>query len=256
MNNYKASALLVSVLCAGCATPYIPPTEHPPLMWEGRSGWRLDGDSARVSEGVRQIGEPFLEHDAYLVRTGIVQETVQMKNAYGRDLIIPQGTKAFAMNCTLVTGYAQTPQQIDPIEWCMYLPHGIDGKKPGAETVCAFWENETRARYDQDFVVGGFAFLPRLYTPTGMPGVVPKIQPADVDFGVRFVHQVRVSKLTKRTIAFESVFSDGTSEKREGVEQFNLRPDGTFVYEFGGDAVVIAPAPDQKSVEVRRRTTS
>ena len=107
MNNYKASALLVSVLCAGCATSYIPPTEHPPLMWEGRSGWRLDGDSARVSEGVHQIGEPFLEHDAYLVRTGIVQETVQMKNAYGRDLIIPQGTKAFAMNFTLVTGYAQ-----------------------------------------------------------------------------------------------------------------------------------------------------
>jgi len=245
--------LLVSLLCSACTTHrYIPPKVEPPALWSGRSGWIWDGDSARVSEGTRRSGETFIEHDARLRRTGIIQESIQMKNAYGKDLIIPAGTKAFAANYTLMQG-TRSAQAIDPIEWCVYLPRGVDGWQKGAETVCIFWESETQARYDQDFQVGGFVFHPNLYAPVGVRGVVPKIQPADVDFGFKFTRQIRVAKISKSGVRIETALSDGTSSKRIESEDLKWGPDGTLAYAFGGIAVILEPSKDFKAVEVRRR---
>jgi TonB family protein len=212
----------------------------------------VDAASIQVNEGTRTVGDVIVEHDAYLKRTGVVKEAIAMKNAYGTDILIPEGTKAFAVNFTLVSGYQRVRQRIDPIEWCVYLPKGINGRRDGAETVCAFWESEQRARYDQDFQVGGFAFLPSLYSPAGMPGVVPKIQEEPVDFGVRFKHQIRVAKMTDKAVTLETFFSDGTHSKRRDSDTYEWKSDGTLTQLVGDSSVLLKATPDRKSVQVSR----
>jgi TonB family protein len=242
--------ILVSY-CAGCATAYRPPSVAPPPLWDGRSGWEIDAGSRRVHEGVKQVGDALVEHDARLIRTGIVKEAIRMKNAYGTELIIPEGAKAFATNFTLITGPRQVRQIIDPIEWCVFLPQGINGRRAGAETVCIFWETEQQARYDQDYQIGGFAFLPSMVTPSGMPGAVPKIEEQPVDFGVQFKRQIRIGEMTESGITFETGFSDGTHFKRSSRNTYDWKNDGTFVYQLGDDTALLTPSPDRTTVDVK-----
>lgn len=248
----KRLLLIVVLGISGCATPYIPPTVPPPALWDGEAGWQVDAHSLRVSEGSKRVGEVIVEHDAQLRRTGLIKETVRLKNAYGTDMIIPEGAKAFATNFTLTTGPRQVRQNIDPIEWCAVLPRGIDGNKPGAQTVCILWENEQRARYNEDYRVGGFVFLPVL-SPSGMPGPVPKIEEAPVDFGARFTRRLRVAAMTNETVTLELLYHDGTNSSGAEAETYNWKPDGTLLYEIGEDALVLTPAADRKTVDVRLR---
>lgn len=238
---------------AGCATNYIPPPSAPPSeLWDGESGWRVDAHSLRVSEGVKQVGDVIVEHDAQLRRTGRIMETVRMKNAYGMDMIIPEGSMAYATNFTLLTGPRRVAQQVDPIEWCAYLPRGIDGTKPGSQTVCMFWENEQRARYTQEYEVGGFAFSPSP-APTGMPGPVPKIEEAPVDFGFRFTRRLRVGAMTAETVTLQVLYHDGTDSSRPDAQTYNWKPDGTLIYSLGDESLLLTRAADRKTVDVRLR---
>jgi hypothetical protein len=251
MNMHLNRLLPILVLgTAGCATQYIPPTVPPPALWDGEAGWQTDAHSLRVSEGIKRVGDVIVEHDAQLLRTGIVTETVRLKNAYGTDMIIPEGTKVFATNFTLMTGAQRVRQNIDPIEWCAVLPQGVDGKKLGAQTVCIFWENEQRASYNENYEVGGFSFSP-LLTPSGMPGPVPKIEDAPVDFGLRFTRRLRIAAMTNETVTLEIVYHDGTNSGHAEPKTYNLKPDGTMVYAIGEDAVIVTPAADRKTAEVK-----
>src|SRR5689334_14468214 len=139
----KGKFLVVSllVLLPACATPYRPPTEQPPEEWTGASGWTIQAEYVKVHEGTHRTGEVLLEYPLKMTRTAVVLETVQTKSAYGRDFIIPEGTKLFAADFKLSGG-----QAINPIEWCAVLPHGVDGKQKGSDTACLFWESPTQAR--------------------------------------------------------------------------------------------------------------
>jgi hypothetical protein len=209
---------------AGCATPYRPPTEQPPPEWTGDSGWKIRPDTIRVHEGAHRPGDVLMEYELKAAQTAVVLETVRTKSAYGKDFIIPAGTKLFAENFTLVwrTGWAgqkQVEQAIDPIEWCAVLPNGIDGKQPGSDTACLFWETPTQARYTQGFRNGGFGYHPRMFDTSGMPGPVPKIKVQPVDFGVHIMRQIRVAKLGPARAELESVLSDGTADQVTDVKR-------------------------------------
>jgi hypothetical protein len=219
MEKGKFLAISLVVLLPACATPYRPPTEPPPEEWTGESGWTVQAENVRVrDEGGHHPGDVLLEYPVKMRRTAVVVETVQTKNAYGRDFILPEGTKLFAANFKLTSG-----QAIDPIEWCAVLPHGVDGKQKGSDTACLFWESPTRARYKQDYRDGGFAFHPRMITANGMEGPVPRIKVQPVDFGVQIVSQLRVVRFDKKSVQLEEVLSDGAFESR--IDSHSLRWD-------------------------------
>ncbi|MFC4311918.1 hypothetical protein ACFPN2_22745 [Steroidobacter flavus] len=236
---------------AGCATNYLPPQAPPPPLWDGESGFRVDAHSLRVNEGVKRPGDVIVEHDAQLKRTGLVLETVRLRNPYGVEMIIPEGAKAFATNFTLTTGPRRVAQEINPIEWCAFLPRGINDKKPGPQSVCIFWENEQRARYTES-EVGEFAFQPGL-PPTGMPGPVPKIEEAPVDFDLDFTRRLRIGAIGADTVTLELTVTDGTASSYPSRETYNWKPDGTFIYLLGDDAIVLTRSADRQTVDVRLR---
>jgi hypothetical protein len=219
MDKQKNLAVALLTVLAGCTAPYRPPTVTPPEEWMGSSGWTVKSDGIKVLEGVRREGDVLLEYSMTFARTAVVLETVQTHNPYGHDFVIPAGTKLFAMNFTLKGG-----QAIDPIEWGAVLPHGVDGKQKGSDTVCVFWETPTRARYKRDDREGGVAFNPHMVVAGGVAGPVPRIEVQPVDFGVEIVSRLRVVKIDEKQIELETVMSDGSSEER--TESRTLRWDG------------------------------
>jgi TonB family protein len=247
----RIATLLMSTLVLGaCATPYVPPVVPPPPSWNG--AWGLEVRNMKVHEGDHGVGAVLSESELLLRRTGTILETVQMKNAYGTDLIIPQGTKVFATNYTHVS-FAQQ-QRIDPIEWCALLPKGIDGKQSGSQTVCAFWEAPDRARYIQTYGVDEFPFQQRFST-SGMPGPVPKIEEAPVDFGVRITSQVRVEELDAKGVVLQRVLSDGKSEMLDETRRFDWPTNGPLTYAGQYHVFEVVRSSDPIRVAVRRVST-
>jgi TonB family protein len=217
--------------------------------------------TVKVHEGTRRPGDVLIEYGLKPRRTAVVVETVRTKSAYGKDFIIPEGTRLFAENFTLVTregwaGQKQNKQAIDPIEWCAVLPHGVNGKQAGSDTACVFWEGPTQARYMQEFGNGGFGFRPRMFGTSGMPGPVPKIKVQPVDFGVEIVSQLRVAKVSSKRVELEVVLTDGTSEQR--VDQATLAwKDGQKVsYQDAIGQFEVAASEGYTSVEFRETASS
>jgi hypothetical protein len=224
----KRTRLVISVLILlpGCTTPYRPPTERPPEEWMGGSGWTVHAERVKVFEGVRAPGDVLLEFPMSFTRTGVLLETVQTRDGYGNDFIIPAGTKLFAMNFTLKGG-----QAIDPIEWCAVLPDGVDGKQEGSDTACLFWETPDRVLYKQDHRTGGFAFNPRMVGSSGVIGPMPRIRVQPVDFGVEIVSRLRVVSVDPKRVELETVLSDGTSAERTDRTTLEWNSTGKARYE-------------------------
>ena len=246
MRMWNRLAITLTVLLEGCATPYRPPTEPPPAEWTGDSGFEVQADTIKVYEGARRPRDVLIEYGVQFRRTAVVLETVQTKDAYGRDFILAEGTKLFATNFTLtsqtgVWGNKQLRQSVDPIEWCAVLPHGVDGKQADSDTACLFWESPTQARYMQDFRNGGYRFNPEFIGTAGMPGPVPKIKVQPVDFGVAIVAQVRLVKVNAKRVELEVVMSDGTSERRTELNTLTWR-DGAKAWP-SQDLPLRAPQP-------------
>lgn len=80
---------------------------------------------------------------------------------------------------------------------------------------------------------GRFAFSPNL-TPNGMPGPVPKIEEAPVDFGFHFTRQIRVARMTADTVTLEKLYDDGTNSSHATPETYNWKPNGTLVRKITG----------------------
>jgi TonB family protein len=189
------------------------PTKEPPPLWSGESGWRSDPESLRVHEGRRQVGEVLAEYNVQLKRTGVVKKTIRVKTPRG-EWTIPEGTKAFAVDTMLALGAARTPQKINPIEWCMYLPGGSDGVASASETLCAFWEDPKRARYEFGLNKGS-PFRPSLSPPTAKPSPLVEIEEQPVDFGFQSKWQMRLTGVTAENVSFESEHIDGTFAQRD-----------------------------------------
>jgi len=241
-----------------CATSYRPPTEPPPPEWTGASGWEIVPGSQKIYEGPRREGDVFIEYLLKPRRTGTVVETVRTKSAYGKDIIIPKGTRVFAENFTLVTqagwaGNQQNKQAIDPIEWCGVLPQGIDGKQGGSQGVCLFWESPTQVRYMEDYAVGGFGYDPDIYGTSGMPGPVPPIDVTPVELGVEVRSQLRIVQLDDKRIEIQEFLTDGSLEKRKSRERpVSWRGQKSLSFEYEGARFEIIASDDYRSVQFRR----
>ncbi|HWC63638.1 MAG TPA: hypothetical protein VG501_08450 [Rhizomicrobium sp.] len=235
----------------GCATPYIPPTGPIPPGWTGRSGRALVPGTTQVHLGPLQAGGSVFESEIRFVRTGIVAESIQTKNAFGRDIIVPKGAKAYAVNYTLMRN-GKVAQSIDPIEWCVILPDGIDGKGDGSQTICAFWETDQRTRYFEDFRIGGFRFNVDLRGggASGMLGPVLQISEGPVDFGVTLKRQLRVLDFDNRGMRLAYVLTDGTDSDNEDVFERRWDDNPPFNIPDGSGRIHITPSADFKSLIV------
>jgi hypothetical protein len=255
-------AVSAIVWLQACATPYRPPTEPPPPEWTGPSGWDVDPGSQKIHEGPRGNGDVLIEYVLKPRRTGTVVEAVQTKSAYGKDIIIPKGTRVFAENFTLVTqtgwaGQKQVEQVIDPIEWCAVLPRGIDGKQAGSQGICLFWESPAQARYMEDYTIGGFGYAPAVYGTTGMPGPVPQIDATAVDLGVEVRSQLRIVRLDDKRIEIQEILTDGSAQKQQGRERpVYWRGQRTLSFEYAGAKFEVVASDDYGSVQFKRVATA
>jgi TonB family protein len=261
MEMRKGVGIVLLISLQGCATSYLPPAVPPPEEWAGSSGWEVPAETIKVHEGSRRAGDVLVEYEMKPRRTAVVLEAVKMKTAYGKDLILPEGTKLFAENFTLVRrsgamGNQEAKQAINPTEWCTVLPHGTDGKQSGSDTVCMFWESPTQARYMQEYRNGGFGYQPRVGT-SGMPGPVPKIRVEPVDLGVSIVARLRVVKLSSANFELEEILSDGTSEHRIGLRPIPWGKDGRkqLYRDLAGQFEFVA-SEDYTSVQFRETASS
>jgi hypothetical protein len=213
----RISMMAIAVVFTACATEYIPPREMPPANWLGDSGVANIAGTERVFEGPLGVDGVVAERQLHLMRTGTMTGTVQTKTPYGKDLIIPAGTKVFAENWTLmqgtIYGVGGKRQENDPIEWCAPLDHGTDGKSKESMTVCMFWETPERARYMESSLIGGYQFQPLITQTSGMPGPMPVIEDKAVDFGKALKFQMRISKITPTGFLLQDILTDGSHTK-------------------------------------------
>jgi hypothetical protein len=213
MLNRGAAFLFLVLTMTACATAYIPPSVPAPQNWQGVFGIEEISGSDRLKEGVIGADGVVSESRLRFLRTGTIAATVQTKTAYGDDLIIPGGTKLFALNWTLTSSYGSTLQKNDPIEWCAWLPGGAGGKNKNPINVCLFWESATRARYMDTARRDGYPYSPIIIQSSGMPGPMPEIIDMPVDFGVDLRRQSRVSKISDKGFLLQYVETDGTHVK-------------------------------------------
>ena len=209
--------LALALGAAGCATPYRPPASPPPPPWVGASGMEAV-KPPKVTPGLKHAGDAVMSSELRFVRTGVLAETVETKTAFGGVMILPKGSMAYAANYTLFVGSTYTPltnaQKLnDPVEWCVVVANGFDGKRPGSQTACIFYETPERSRYMEDFIVGGYAFDPLITIgdASGMAGPTPQIIEQPVDFGVRITREIRVMKVDPKGVRIGVVLSDGTN---------------------------------------------
>jgi TonB family protein len=254
----KFSALTIFALCcAGCAssTAYHLPKTSPPPSWTGQSGFRVEPESVRVTTGTHSVGSVLVEHDVSLARTGTIKKAIRVETRRGRRIVIPEGSKAFAVNATMYRN-GKSIQRFDAIEWCVVLPNGFRVQQPGSATVCIAWETDTSSLYEVDEQHGGFAFLPTVSLSGGMRGAVPEIEEGPVDFGVRLKKQVVITELTDEKVTFESRYSDGTNVKSAplGSYRWNASDSGSpkqLLLKTPDYVIAMSRAPDSKSLEAR-----
>lgn len=247
----KASLLVMAALySAACVAADEGPKAQPPPLWSGDSGWLIHGRSIRVYEGTQPIGALIVEHDMVLKRTGILKQSVHLRDAAGAEMNLPEGSRAFAAELALIEDGKQIAGS-NTIEWCV-VPTQASGSQP--ETICIFWEHEHGARYDQYLRPNGFAFMPVTRGRLDMRGPVPRIEEGPVDFGVQFKHQRRVVELGERDITIETIYTDGTHIKSEQREKHDWANSDQFMMDAGDDLVELTRAADGKSVNVRRVT--
>ena len=241
--NLRTLALIAAVGCAHSATANEPEERLPP-QWDGPYGWQLDENSIHVNEGTLQPGEILVEHGLQLVRTGTLKNDVAIKKPDGPSVFIKKGTKAFATNITSARW-----KGLNPIEWCLLLPNGSDGKQAKAETVCASWHDPSRSRYHTD-VDSGLFFLPRAgrgWTTSRMP----YIEEGPVDFGGRLTQQIRLQQLTDKDVTLETLVSDGTVVASAKVNTIDWATSQTLTYYSAGHSLLLT-RDDNQSLKVQR----
>ncbi|HEX6858874.1 MAG TPA: hypothetical protein VF138_01555 [Caulobacteraceae bacterium] len=241
--------IVAAISLVGCATPYQPPRTPPPAAWDGPFGFEPSGPP-KIFTGVRRAGEPIASVPVRLVRTGLVAETVETRGAYGGPLILPKGAKAYATNYSLAGGYSARPMQgidklPDPIEWCVLLEAGKDGKQAESETVCLFYETPMRARYMETFDKGGFPIQPLIIGTSGVPGPIPTFEEQPVDFGP-LRQELQIREIKNGRMELDIVLTDGKGRRIFDRQRTN----GSAAFKWGGAALVLSPSgPD--AVEVR-----
>lgn len=222
-------------------------TDQLPPLWTGKSGWQVDAKSIRVQEGTQAVGAVIAEHDVSLQRTGTLKQTLRLVDAAGDEMIIPEGSKAYAINLKLIKDGASV-HEADALEWCV-VPSNATGRVP--ETVCIFWEGAHQARYDQYIRTNGIAFQPVQAARTGMPGPMPEIVEGPVDFGVQFKQQLRIAEIGDQGVLLETILSDGTHVSPVKKQKYDWEEGDTVTYKNANDVIALTKAADGKSVSVR-----
>jgi len=246
-------AAITMALLAACATPYRPPSTPPPPAWDGAFGYEPIGE-ATIREGVLRTGDAIVSQPVKYIRTGLVAETVRTKGAFGGDLIVPKGTKAYAANYSLLNRYVTKPMQgienrIDPIEWCVILAAGKDGKQKEPETVCLFYETPERARYMETYNPGGFPFQPAFGDASGVDGPLPVIDEQPVDFGP-LASELQVLEMEGGQLKLADVLTDGDGRRVFRRETYRMSSGARLSLKLAGREVVITPA-GADAVEVK-----
>lgn len=247
----KAFVLMIAALySAACVAADEAPKVQPPPLWSGDVSWILLTNSIRVHEGTQPIGAVIAEHDLRFQRSGTLKQSVRLTDGSGAEMILPEGSKAFATQMPPLESGAAT-QGADTIEWCV-IPPQDPGSKP--ETICIYWQNEQTARYDQYLRPNGFAFLPTTAGRVGMQGGVPQIQEGSVDFGVQFKLHYRLVEFGEQGVTIETFDTDGMHAAGHRREKYNWQDSDKFLYKAGDDLVELTRAADGKGVNVRHVT--
>ncbi|MES2255152.1 MAG: hypothetical protein V4559_08935 [Pseudomonadota bacterium] len=245
------SALLV---ISGCTGLYDPPHRPVPDLWDGKRQVGNVAGTHRVYPGTRHVGDVVQDLQWGPERTGTIAERVELKTLFGHTIIIPKGAKAWATNLGFESSTSFI-SDVDPVEWCVLLPEGADGKGGGSQTVCAFYESPDRALYILDTRHGGYLFNPDLGSPWGTPGPVPRIEEGPVDFGFTVHNETRIREISPTQIRVEALLNNGTNSIVVGKYVWQL--DGKRQKSFSGSprGYVITAFPDSQSVEIRMNGT-
>lgn len=247
----KASVLMIAALYSvACVAADEAPKVQPPPLWSGSFGWLIHDTSIHVYEGTQPIGGVLVEHDMDLKRTGILKQSVRLTDDSGAEMILPEGSKAFAAELALIKDGKEIAGS-NTIEWCV-----VPAKDPGSvpETVCIYWESEQRARYDQYLRHSGLAFTPVTGGRLNMQGALPQIEEGPVDFGLQFKHRHRLVALSEKDVTIETIYSDGTHTSADRRETYGWENSDKFLYKAGGDLIELTRTADGKSVDVRHVT--
>lgn len=213
------ATLIVVLALSGCATPYKGVLEPPNESWLGESGTRDLLDTLVMNDGVKKEGDHVLEFEFSYVRTGVIENTVQTKTAYGNDLILKQGYKAYAVDFSIATYRSGSAKAInlqanaDPVEWCVILEEGATGKEDSkAELYCLLWVSSNEAHYMKSY--NDYVYAPHFIgEANGMYGPMPSIQEMKLILDVTLKKIFRIRSISADGIEFVWTETDGTHVK-------------------------------------------
>lgn len=243
------------LLITACATPYQGIKEPAPKGWTGANGFNNLIDTAQSFEGKRTEGDPIVEFETAHRRTALVAQTVKLKTAFGGDLIIKQGYPAYAVDFSVRKTIGSSSYGTDmqagynPIEWCIILKDGANGKGDKPDLYCLLWESSKSARYIKSS--SNYMYNPTLIgEANGMSGAVPTFIEQDVDFGVTLKRRISIRSINKQRISLVVTETDGVNTKNSsGSSRINLNFDendevhltnvfGRFLIKRTGDKTV------------------
>jgi hypothetical protein len=250
IRRYIVSAVFsvfFALLLTGC-TPYRPSAESPPPTWSGASGLETVPGTLRTHSGVLKEGDALFERELRFVRTGVIGETIKVRPPLSGDLIIPEGTKAFAINYKFTGGTQRTTA--DPVEWFVVLPKG-SGVNTDMETVYLFWQDSQTVLYNRSLLAPQTPFDAHMKDPGGTPGPLPLILEKPVEFGRKITGTLRIAHVSQDGIVLEGVVSDGGPSP--AITKWDLKkwePGNKATLPLFGTVLSIVAAPDFRSVSV------
>lgn len=237
MNKFIAFGLLLAV--AACATPYRPPSGPIPAQWSGPGGMEAVPGTAVFFDGVAEEESVLMEHEIVYRRTARVKNTVQTSTAYGNDLVVPEGSIAYAMTFSIFkrVGYAPAHRvgaENDPTEWCIILEKGASGKDDQPGLYCLFWESENSARYIKSY--SDFVYSPLMFgEANGMSGPVPELVEQPVELDVTLKKQLFITDINDKRVKVATRETDGTGRRTSRSQKHKWDDQGrvTLDTEFG-----------------------
>lgn len=219
LNKISFFNLLVTIfLLSACATPYRGVVEPPNDTWLGEHGTKDLLDTLVVNDGLKRAGEIVVELEFSYLRTGVIKQTVQAKTAYGNNLILKEGYRAYAMDFSVARyrlnsgGGTDLQANADPIEWCVILDQGATGKSEKAELYCLLWVSSNEAHYMKSY--NDYVYTPHFFgEANGMYGPMPSIREQPIELDVKLKKVFKIRSINNEGIEFVWSETDGTYMK-------------------------------------------
>ena len=244
--------LVLTLLFTGCASRerYQLPDIEPPPTWKGESGTKPVPGTLKIHSGELKEDGTILEQEVKFKRSGVIMQTIKVPLYLGGDLVIPEGTKVFAIDYK----FSRTTKPggtTDPIEWFAVLPKGLKGTGSSPRTVYMFWQNPGTVIYNKWDLNTNTPYEPQMFNPSGERGPVPVIEEKTVEFDSPLIHSLRIKEIDQEGIRLENVLSDGGESP--AVTPLGLKPWGPgnrVTLRVSDNTITIVPAANFKSVSV------